>query len=110
MSAPASDDPRWLPDDYAICIVRDRTLTSKVLRRALQTLITGAILTLTACSTPPIVRPEPIALESVVILPVTTLSVAQRPQRQASAPATAPSTADEPAAPVAASPPLRPAD
>jgi membrane-bound lytic murein transglycosylase D len=110
MSAPASDDPRWLPDDYAICIVRDRTLTSKVLRRALQTLITGAILTLTACSTPPIVRPEPIALESVVILPVTTLSDAQLPQRQASAPATAPSTADEPAAPIAASPPLRPAD
>ena len=111
MSAPASQDPRWLPDDYAICFVRDRTLTSKVLRRALQTLITGAILTLTACATAPIVQPEPFALETVAVLPVTTLSDSTLPERQTSAPATTTSSAAaEPSAPVAASPPLRPAD
>ena len=90
MRAPASQDPRWLPDDYAIRLTRDQTLTSNVLRPALHTLISGAILTVTACSTPPMVQPEPIALETVAVLPVTTLSDSALPQRQASATARAP--------------------
>jgi membrane-bound lytic murein transglycosylase D len=110
MSAPASNDPRWLPDDYAISLMRDRTLTSKVLRRALPTLTAGAILTLAACSSPPLVQPEPIALEAVAVLPVTTLSDSVLLQRQASATANTASAADEAAAPVAASPPPRPLD
>jgi membrane-bound lytic murein transglycosylase D len=88
--------------------MRDRTLTSKVLRRALQTLIPGAILTLTACSTAPQARPEPIALEAVAALPVTTMSDATLPpQQQASI---APSAAGDAVAQVIANPPLRPAD
>src|ERR1700735_4769080 len=110
MSAPASQDPRWLPDDYAIRLMRDRTLTSNVLRPALQTLIAGAILTVTACSTPPMVQPEPIALETVAVLPVTTLPDPALPQRQASAMANTPSAADAAVAQVGASPPPRPLD
>src|SRR5277367_6018931 len=110
MSAPASDDPRWLPDDYAIRLMRDRTLTSKVLCRALQTLITGAILTLTACSTPPLVQPEPIALETVAVLPVTTLSDSALPPRPASLTANPSGATDEAGAQVGASPPPRSLD
>jgi membrane-bound lytic murein transglycosylase D len=90
--------------------MRDRTLTSKVLRRALQTLIPGAILTLTACSTRPMVQPEPIALETVAVLPVTTLSDSALPQRQASVTANTPSAAGDAVTQGGASPPLRSAD
>jgi len=90
--------------------MRDRTLTSKVLRRALQTLVPGAILTLTACSTPPLVQPEPIALETVAVLPVTTWSESPLPQRQASATVTPTSGTDEATAQVAVNPSPRQVD
>jgi membrane-bound lytic murein transglycosylase D len=85
-------------------------LTSKVLRRALQTLIPGAILTLTACSTPPMVRPEPIALETVAVLPVTTLSDSALPQWQSGVAANTPGAPGDAVAQAAANPSLRPAD
>ncbi|HEX3835768.1 MAG TPA: LysM peptidoglycan-binding domain-containing protein [Steroidobacteraceae bacterium] len=77
-------------------------MNSKVLRRTLQTLLSGAMVTLAACSTPPMVHPEPIALESVAVLPVTTTLTDP-------APSAIPAAA-EPVVPAEAKPPLRPAD
>ncbi|MGC1458243.1 MAG: LysM peptidoglycan-binding domain-containing protein [Steroidobacteraceae bacterium] len=45
-------------------------MISIVLRRTLQTLTAGALLSLAACATPPVVQPEPIALQPVAVLPV----------------------------------------
>lgn len=46
-------------------------MTSIVLRRILQTLSVGAIFTLAACSTPPVVQPQPLRLQAVTVVPVT---------------------------------------
>jgi membrane-bound lytic murein transglycosylase D len=52
-------------------------LTSKALRRTLDTLLAGALLALTACASAPVVQPEPppqrLTLQPVAILPVTTV-------------------------------------
>jgi membrane-bound lytic murein transglycosylase D len=53
-------------------------LTPIVLRRTLQSLLAGALVTLAACSTPPVVqpiRPEPIALQPVALVPITPITV-----------------------------------
>ncbi len=85
-------------------------MTSKVLRRALDTLVVGAILTLTACSTPPPVQPEPLSLKAVAVLPVTPISDSALAQVQATAMANATSTANEAIAQAGQTASLRPAD
>jgi len=53
-------------------------LNLKVLRRTLDALLTGALVTLTACASAPLVQPEPppqrLTLQPVAIVPVTTVS------------------------------------
>jgi membrane-bound lytic murein transglycosylase D len=59
-------------------VAGDRTLNSKVLRRTLDALLAGAIVTLTACASAPVVQPGPppsrLTLQPVAIVPVTTVS------------------------------------
>jgi membrane-bound lytic murein transglycosylase D len=100
-------DPGWLPDDYAIRLERERTLTSKVLRRALETLLAGAILTLTACASAPVERPQPLTVQPVTLVPVTTINSTDPSQLAANASAKA---ANDAMTQVAANPELKPAD
>jgi membrane-bound lytic murein transglycosylase D len=102
--------PSLVLDDSAIRLVRDRTLTLKVLRRTIATLLPGAVLTLAACSTPPVVQPEPIRLQPVAVVPVTTVLDTDKPQLPASALADTAVAANAAIAQAGVSPVLRPAD
>jgi membrane-bound lytic murein transglycosylase D len=100
-----------LPDDFAIRLARDRTLTSTVPRRTLEILLAGALLTLVACSTPPLVQPpEPIALQAVAIVPVSQLGDSDPLQRPASGSANTTTATNEVIAQLAAAPTLKAAD
>ncbi len=64
-------------------------MTSIVLRRSLQSLLVGAIISLAACSTPPVVQPEPLRLQAMAIVPVTASVQAQLPENLTAETATA---------------------
>jgi membrane-bound lytic murein transglycosylase D len=85
-------------------------LTSIVLRRTFQTLIAGALVSLAACSTPPVVRPEPIALQPVAVVPVTPIATPAQPELPASAVAETASAANDAIAQAGADTSLKPAD
>ena len=87
-------------------------MSSKVLRRALEAILAGAILTLTACASAPVVQPAPppqrLNLQPVAIVPVTTISDADPGQLPASATGSTQSAAN--VAITGISPVLKPAD
>jgi membrane-bound lytic murein transglycosylase D len=85
-------------------------LTSIVLRRTLQTLLSGAIVALAACSTPPVVQPEPISLRTVAVVPVTPVIVSDRTELPASVMADTASAASDVIAQVGVGHELTPAD
>ena len=85
-------------------------MTSTVLRRTLQTLLAGTLLSLAACSTPPLVQPEPIALQPVAVVPVTPIATPEQVPLPASAVAETASAANDAITQVGAEPGLKPAD
>jgi membrane-bound lytic murein transglycosylase D len=89
-------------------------LTSIVLRRTLQSLIAGAIVSLAACSTPPVVQPvhsQPIALQPVALVPVTPISAPDQTALAASlTAANTASAANDAIVQMGPSPSLKPAD
>jgi membrane-bound lytic murein transglycosylase D len=85
-------------------------LTSIVLRRTFQTLLAGAIVSLAGCSTPPAVRPEPIALQPIAVVPVTPIATPDQAELPASAVADTASAASDAIAQAGADTNLKPAD
>jgi membrane-bound lytic murein transglycosylase D len=85
-------------------------LTSIVLRRTLQTLLAGAIVSLAACSTPPVVPPESISLRTVAVVPVTPIIASDKAELPASVMADTASAANDVIAQVGVSHELTPAD
>jgi len=85
-------------------------LTSIVLRRTFQTLLAGAIVSLAGCSTPPAVRPEPIALQPIAVVPVTPIATPDQAELPASAVADTASAASDAIAQAGADSNLKPAD
>ena len=88
--------------------LRDWTLISTVLRRTLQSLFVGALISLAACSTPPVVRQPPPPAQAIPLQPVAVLPVTPVSSEPAAVPAAAPATETAPPAAAMATP--KPAD
>ena len=90
---------------------RARTLTSKVLRRTLDTILAAALLALTACATAPVSNPPALAsLRSVTVLPVTIVAEPGQGQPGAGTAAQIAQAANDAIVQSSAGPRLTPAD